>query len=65
MQVIVVISVVTVAASFLLTRPLVSVFARSDNPVYDLAIVCFDVKELFGISLICFSICHMGVFRYL
>lgn len=29
---------VTVAASFFLTRPLVSVFARPDNPVYDLAV---------------------------
>ena len=27
-----------VAASFMLTRPLVSVFARPDNPVYDLAV---------------------------
>ncbi len=32
------ISLVTVAASFLLTKPLVSVFARPDNPVYDLAV---------------------------
>ncbi len=37
-KVIAVISVVTVAASFLLTKPLVSVFARPDNPVYDLAV---------------------------
>ena len=32
------ISLVTVAASFLLTKPLVTVFARPDNPVYDLAV---------------------------
>ena len=32
------ISLVTVAASFSLTRSLVSVFARPDNPVYDLAV---------------------------
>ena len=32
------ISAVTAAASFLLTRPLVSVFARPDNPVYELAV---------------------------
>ena len=32
------ISVLTVAASFFLTKPLVSVFARPDNPVYDLAV---------------------------
>lgn len=38
LKVIAVISMVTVAASFLLTRPLVSVFARPDNPVYDLAV---------------------------
>ncbi len=38
MRVIAVISVVTVAASFMLTRPLVSVFARPDNPVYNLAV---------------------------
>ncbi|MCI9307521.1 MAG: MATE family efflux transporter [Lachnospiraceae bacterium] len=33
------ISLVTVAASFSLTRSLVSVFARPDNPVYDLAVM--------------------------
>ena len=38
MKVITVISVVTVAASFMLTGPLVSVFARPDNPVHDLAV---------------------------
>ena len=38
LKVIAVISVATVAASFLLTRPLVSVFACPDNPVYDLAV---------------------------
>ena len=32
------ISLVTVAPSFSLTRSLVSVFARPDNPVYDLAV---------------------------
>ena len=36
-RVIAFISIMTVAASFALTRPLVSVFARPDNPVYDLA----------------------------
>ena len=39
LKVIAVISVITVAASFVLTRPLVSVFARPDNPVYDLAVM--------------------------
>lgn len=38
MRVIAGISLVTVALSFLLTKPLVSVFARPDNPVYDLAV---------------------------
>lgn len=28
----------TVAASFAATKPLVSIFARPDNPVYDLAV---------------------------
>lgn len=32
------ISVITVAASFILTKPLVSIFASSDNPVYNLAV---------------------------
>ena len=38
MKVIAVISVITAAASFVMTRPLVSVFARPDNPVYNLAV---------------------------
>ena len=55
MRVISVISLVTVAASFFLTRPLVSVFARPDNPVYDLAVtgnrIC-TVALLFVLPLI-------------
>lgn len=38
LKVIAAISFVTVVASFALTKPLVSVFARPDNPVYDLAV---------------------------
>lgn len=38
LKVIAVISVLTVAASFFLTEPLVSVFACPDNPVYGLAV---------------------------
>ena len=38
LQVIVGISLVTAVASFMLTEPLVSVFARPDDPVYDLAV---------------------------
>lgn len=38
MKVIAVISVITAAAFFVMTRSLVSVFARPDNPVYNLAV---------------------------
>ena len=38
LKVIACISMITVAASFVLTKPLVSIFARPDNPVYDLAV---------------------------
>ncbi len=38
MKVIAVISVITAAVSFVMTRPLVSVFARTDNPVYNMAV---------------------------
>ncbi len=38
LKVIAVISFVTVAASFAATKPLVSIFARPDNPVYNLAV---------------------------
>lgn len=38
MKVIAGISMITAAVSFVLTRPLVSVFARPDNPVYNLAV---------------------------
>ena len=38
LRVIAVISVITAVGSFLFTRPLVSVFARPDNPVCDLAV---------------------------
>ncbi|MCI8728037.1 MAG: MATE family efflux transporter [Hungatella sp.] len=38
MKVIACISGATVAGSFMLTKPLVSVFARPDNPVYELAV---------------------------
>ena len=55
MKVIAVISVVTVAASFMLTRPLVSVFARRDNPVYDLAVtgnrICMVALFFIGFNI--------------
>ncbi len=54
-KVIAAISVVTVAVSFLLTRPLVSVFARPDNPVYDLAVtgnrICTLVLFFIGFNI--------------
>ena len=55
MKVIAGISVLTVAASFLLTRPLVSVFARPDNPVYDLAVtgnrICMVALLFIGFNI--------------
>lgn len=49
------ISVLTVAASFFLTKPLVSVFARPDNPVYDLAvtgnIICTAALLFIGFNI--------------
>ncbi len=38
LKIIAVISIITAFASFLLTNPLVSIFARPDNPVYHLAV---------------------------
>ena len=55
MRVIAGISFVTVAASFLLTKPLVSVFARPDNPVYDLAVtgnrICTTALLFIGFNI--------------
>ena len=55
MRVIAVISVVTVAASFMLTRPLVSVFAHPNNPVYDLAVtgnrICTTALFFIGFNI--------------
>lgn len=58
------ISVVTVAASFLLTRPLVSVFARPDNPVYDLAVTGNRICTI-ALSFIGFNIFASGMFTAL
>ena len=58
------ISLVTAAASFLLTEPLVSVFARPENPVYELAVtgnrIC--IVALFFIG---FNIFASGMFTAL
>ena len=55
LKVIAKISVITVAASFLLTKPLVSVFARPDNPVYDLAVtgnrICTAALVFIGFNI--------------
>ncbi len=55
LQVISCISLLTVAASFLLTRTLVSVFARPDNPVYELAVagnrICTTALLFIGFNI--------------
>lgn len=55
LKVIAVISFVTVAASFVLTKPLVSVFAHPDNPVYALAVtgnrICSTALLFIGFNI--------------
>ena len=58
------ISLTTVAASFLLTKPLVSVFARPDNPVYDLAVTGNRVCTI-ALLFIGFNIFASGTFTAL
>ena len=64
MKVISVISVFTVAASFMLARPLVSVFARPDNPVYDLAVTGNRICTV-ALFFIGFNIFASGMFTAL
>ncbi len=64
MRVIAGISLVTVAASFLLTRPLVSVFARPDNPVYNLAVTGNRICTI-ALLFIGFNIFASGMFTAL
>ena len=64
MKVIVEISLVTVAVSFLLTKPLVSVFARQDNPVYDLAVTGNRICTI-ALLFIGFNIFASGMFTAL
>ena len=64
MRVIAGISLVTVAASFLLTRPLVSVFARPGNPVYDLAVTGNRICTI-ALLFIGFNIFASGMFTAL
>ena len=58
------ISVMTVVASFLLTRPLVSVFARPDNPVYYLAVTGNRICTM-ALFFIGFNIFASGMFTAL
>ncbi len=64
MKVIAGISLVTVAASFFLTKPLVSVFARPDNPVYDLAVTGNRICTI-ALLFIGFNIFASGMFTAL
>ena len=64
MKVIGAISAATVAASFLMTRPLVSVFARPDNPVYDLAVAGNRICTV-ALCFIGFNIFASGMFTAL
>ncbi len=58
------ISITTVAASFLLTKPLVSVFARPDNPVYGLAVTGNRICTV-ALFFIGFNIFASGMFTAL
>ena len=64
LRVIAVISLATAAASFFLTRPLVSVFARPDDPVYDLAVTGNRVCTI-ALFFIGFNIFASGMFTAL
>ena len=64
LKVITFISVITVAASFLLTKPLVSVFARLDNPVHALAVTGNRICTV-ALFFIGFNIFASGMFTAL
>ncbi len=64
LKVIGVISLLTVVASFILTKPLVSVFARPDNPVYDLAVTGNKICTI-ALFFIGFNIFASGMFTAL
>lgn len=64
LKVIAVISLVTVAVSLAATRPLVSVFARPDNPVYGLAVTGNRICTL-ALFFIGFNIFASGMFTAL
>ena len=64
LKVISMISVVTVAASFAATKPLVSIFARPDNPVYGLAVTGNRICTV-ALFFIGFNIFASGMFTAL
>lgn len=64
LKVIAVISLLTVTASYFLTRPLVTVFARPDNPVYDLAVTGNRICTI-ALLFIGFNIFASGMFTAL
>lgn len=64
LKVILVISVLTVAASFFLTKPLVSVFTHPDNPVYGLAVTGNRICTI-ALLFIGFNIFTSGMFTAL
>ena len=64
LKVIAVISLVKVAASFAATKPLVSIFARPDNPVHDLAVTGNRICTL-ALFFIGFNIFASGMFTAL
>lgn len=64
LRVILVISLLSVAASLILTKPLVSVFARPDNPVYDLAVTGNRICTI-ALLFIGFNIFASGMFTAL
>ncbi len=57
-------AVVTLGISLILTQPLVSVFARSDNPVFDLAVTGNHICS-FALIFIGFNIFASGMFTAL
>lgn len=63
-KVIAVISIVTVVASFFLTKPLVSIFAHPDNPVYSLAVTGNRICTI-ALFFIGFNIFTSGMFTAL
>lgn len=58
------ISIITVAVSFMFTKPLVSVFVHSDNPVYDLAVTGNKICTI-ALFFIGFNIFASGMFTAL